>query len=482
MSVDVDRIDRVVSLPPPGEVEHLEAARHIVQFYDDDTVLLDGLSQFIGRALGTGDVGLVIATQPHRDELARRLTARGLDLALAARQGLYVALDAAETLAGFMVDGTPDPARFADLIGGVVDRAAAAGRSGRPGVAAFGEMVALLWERGQTEAALRLEQLWNDLARTRAFVLRCAYPMSCFGRAADAAPIARICAEHARVIPVESYTRLTDDAERSRAIALLQQKARALEAEIAERKRAEEALRAANEELRQALVTRDEFLSVAAHELKTPLTTLRAYAQLLLRAARAAREVDPGRLAIALEAIELQTGKLNQLAGRLLDRAQIEAGKLRIAPVETDLVGLVRAALAQQEAKATGHALIFDGPDCLDARVDPIRFEQVVTNLVENAVKFSPAGSVVTVALGPDPAGDIRLTVTDQGPGVLPDEREAIFGRFHQASGPRHVPGIGLGLYVAREIVELHGGTIRVEDPERPGARFVVLLPPSVRG
>src|SRR4051794_26764845 len=105
-------------LAPPVPWGDLDAHPHSVQFYEDDTFLLDELSRFIGAALGAGDAALVIATQAHREELARRLAARGLNLARPIAQGRYVALDAAETLATFMRDGRPDPARFATLIGG----------------------------------------------------------------------------------------------------------------------------------------------------------------------------------------------------------------------------------------------------------------------------------------------------------------------------------------------------------------------------
>lgn len=113
----------------------------------------------------------------------------GLDTARSAAQGRFVSLDAQETLAKFMVDGWPDEARFSEVIGGVIQRVTAAAKGAQPRVAAFGEMVALLWTDGKGEAAIRLEQLWNDLAQKHSFYLHSAYPMSGFSRSQDGDPI-----------------------------------------------------------------------------------------------------------------------------------------------------------------------------------------------------------------------------------------------------------------------------------------------------
>src|SRR5581483_7402287 len=184
MSLAVGSEDLSSFFPFPNGID-LDAHGHSVQFYEGDQYLVEGVSRFIGGALGAGDAGIVIATPEHRAGLARSMSDQGLDLARAVRQGRYVELDAAETLASFMNAGGPDPSRFASLVGGAVDGASRAAGSSRR-VAAFGEMVALLWADGQAEAAIRLEQLWNDLARTRVFSLHCAYPMHFFQREGDA--------------------------------------------------------------------------------------------------------------------------------------------------------------------------------------------------------------------------------------------------------------------------------------------------------
>jgi signal transduction histidine kinase len=461
--------------PAAGWVD-LDSHAHTVQFYGDDSFLLDELSRYVGSALGAGDASVVIATRAHREGLARRLKARGLDISLASRQGRYVSLDAAGTLSKFMRDGRPDQARFGEVVGGAIASAALEARGEFPRVVAFGEMVALLWAEGKAEAALELEQMWNDLAQVHSFELRCAYPINLFSSGSDGELIGKICGAHSHVVPAEGYTSLATDNERSREVAFLQQKAQALQTEIEERKKVEQALSEINRELRQAVDARDEFMSVAAHELKTPLTSLRGVAQLLLRDIQRGREISPQRVDFAVQTLERQTGRLTQLVTRLLDSTQIEAGRLRVEPVPTDLVALARSALAEQHAGA-GHKLVFEGPEHLEAMVDPVRFEQVITNLLDNAVKFSPGGGTVTLAMERAGDGGVRLSVTDEGIGIPAGQREAIFERFQQAHGAHHLSGMGLGLYIAREIVSLHGGDIHIEDPGHPGARFVVSLP-----
>jgi PAS domain S-box-containing protein len=244
--------DPAASAPPP-DWNDLDHCGHVVQFYADDGFLLEGLSRFIGSALGAGDVGIVIATKPHRDELASRLQALGLDTARSVKQGRFISLDASETLSKFMVNGWPDESLFAEVVGGLIKRVSSSGKGATPRIAAFGEMVALLWADGQGEAAIRLEQLWNDLAREHSFYLHCAYPMNGFSRSEDSDSIRKICAEHSHVIPAESYTGLGSEPDRLRNVALLQQKAQALDTEVVERRQIEKSLQHREAELAEIL-------------------------------------------------------------------------------------------------------------------------------------------------------------------------------------------------------------------------------------
>jgi PAS domain S-box-containing protein len=226
------------TLTPHFDWKEIGDTEHFVQFYETERCLVESVTTFIGNALAAGDGAVVIATKAHRHRFHKKLKARGLDVTRAREQGQYVVLDAADTLARFMVDGSPDPEKFAEVVGGVVARLA----QSWPRVRAFGEMVALIWAEGNRDAAWRLEALWNDLAKTYSFALFCAYPLNGFRDESDAARLQDICGCHSRVIPAESYASLSTAGEQLHAIIALQQKAEVLEAEIARRKQAEQEL------------------------------------------------------------------------------------------------------------------------------------------------------------------------------------------------------------------------------------------------
>ena len=175
-----------------------ELYEHSVQFYETDPALSDSLTSFIASGLTAGDACIVVATSEHRGELERRLRATGIAVDAARAAGTYVPLDADETLGRIMVDGTPDPARFAEVIGGELTRAARGGR----GLRVFGEMVGRLLARGQVSATVGLEDLWNELRRTLEFRLFCGYSLAEVDERGLAGPIAEVCARHSRVIPV----------------------------------------------------------------------------------------------------------------------------------------------------------------------------------------------------------------------------------------------------------------------------------------
>ena len=236
----------------PQELQAADAnehppARHFVQFYDDESFLLDEVADFIDGALRCGDAGVVIATPAHNADLARRLRGFGLRDGIAQwHRGELITLDAADTLSQFMVDGWPDERRFSEVLGGLVNRAS---RGGGRGVRAFGEMVALLCADGKHEAAVQVERLWDGLVKQRAFTLFCAYPMSVFANTAHAAAFHDVCASHGHVRPTESFDALSEHSHPGVTIAALQQRAASLEAEIAKRKAAEQTLREREKEL-----------------------------------------------------------------------------------------------------------------------------------------------------------------------------------------------------------------------------------------
>ena len=217
---------------------------HLVQFYEDDGFLIDSLTRWFADGLSAGDSCIYVGTEAHRTSLEKTLSARGVDLDKLSKEGRFVCCDAAQVLSTFMVEEWPDEALFTRAIETVLRRVTKPRE-----VRVFGEMVALLWADGRRQAAVRLEELWNSFMKTHAISLSCAYPLHSFGSESDAALFLKVCAQHTPVLPAESYAALNSDAERMRAISLLQHKARVLETEKAGRKEAEASLQLHQKEL-----------------------------------------------------------------------------------------------------------------------------------------------------------------------------------------------------------------------------------------
>jgi anti-sigma regulatory factor (Ser/Thr protein kinase) len=175
-----------------------DAGDHVVQFYESDAELVAGAGSYLSDAAEAGAVGIVIATEAHREAFETRLRDAGVDVAAARDEGTLVLLDAAATLARFMRDGCVDRDAFFEVIGGVVHAAAATGRP----VRAYGEMVALLWEAGDVMAAIDLETLWNELGGEVPFSLYCAYRSESVSGHQHADALERVCHLHSAVVPV----------------------------------------------------------------------------------------------------------------------------------------------------------------------------------------------------------------------------------------------------------------------------------------
>jgi signal transduction histidine kinase len=459
----------------------MHAAEHIVRFYETDAFLLDAVATFCADAILAHEAALIVATPEHRAGIAERLRARRL-LDTADSHDSYFSLDAAETLSRFMVNGEVDAARFMGVIGGAVSRAAERGRR----VRVFGEMVSLLVADGYPAAAIRLEELWNDLQAHHAhtFSLFCAYPMDHFGGEVHQDLFSDVCAAHSQVVPAESYMALPSADDRLRAIAELQQKAQSLETEIAERQLAEARLRSALEaehearlDAEAALHVRDEFLSIAAHELRNPLACLSLHAQVALRRLNHDEQPDTALTEHSLQSISGQATRLSRLLDRLLDVSRLEADHLALQRRLTDLTVLVEQVVSTTRAWTDRHPIAVETPASLQAWIDPLRLEQVLANLLENAIKHSPQGEPIAVTLSQPAPGRVELAVTDRGIGIPIEARDQIFERFFQARPEDATQGLGLGLYLSRQIVELHGGQIQADFPTDGGTRFVVTLP-----
>ncbi len=234
------------------------------------------------------------------------------------------------------------------------------------------------------------------------------------------------------------------------------------------------------EAVREALRAREGFLTVAAHELRTPLTTLRGIVQLIDRQL-GRPDFDRDRTRAQFARLGGQVDHLVALVGDLLDVSQLQEGWLALRPEPVDLVALAREVLAnfaEAPERTATHALTLDAGDSLHLGADPIRLEQILTNLISNALKYSPEGGEVRCTIRRD-ADWAMLTVRDHGLGIASEAQSQLFEPFARAAPERAIQGLGLGLYITRELVERHGGTIALDSIPGAGTTVTVRLPLS---
>jgi len=258
---------------------------------------------------------------------------------------------------------------------------------------------------------------------------------------------------------VQSFDRLRRDERAARS-----------EAQSAQKK-----LLAQNEQLLEADRLKDEFVALISHDLRTPLTSIMGYLELILDDDNLTEE-QRGFLSVA----DRNADRLLRLVNDLLFVARFEAGQLELHPTELDLAAVVRQSVEEAEPRATagGIQLTCDAGAVSAVQADKGRMFQLVDNLVSNAIKFTPAGGDVRVSVTPV-NGVVRLEVADTGIGIEPQEQQRLFERFFRAStaSEHQIPGTGLGLYITRAIVEAHGGSIAVRSDLGEGTSFSVELP-----
>jgi signal transduction histidine kinase len=233
-------------------------------------------------------------------------------------------------------------------------------------------------------------------------------------------------------------------------------------------------------EARDAVYARDQFLSIASHELRTPLTGIKGFAQVLLGAIGRG-QIEPERLERSLQRIDDACNRLNELVQDLLDVSRIRTGQMRLRPHQMNFALLVRDVVTRYvEQLGDPHRLVLDvALDPCPVLVDMHRIEQVLTNLLDNAAKYSPQGGEIRVTVEASEGG-VLLRVVDRGIGLPPGTAESIFEPFGRAANAsaRHIPGMGLGLYICREIAERHGGRIWAESAgEGQGTTLALWLP-----
>jgi signal transduction histidine kinase len=239
--------------------------------------------------------------------------------------------------------------------------------------------------------------------------------------------------------------------------------------------------------LKEAEQLKDDFIGIAAHELRTPLAVLKGFAQMLLIQSERGKGLALVDWQIeALQGIDQATQRLVELTEDLLDVTRLQAGRLTLHLTPTDLVALIRRVMKRLQLTTDRHILsLATVAEHLVVEVDPQRMEQVLGNLLGNAIKYSPEGGSIEITIQEDAEEQVvQLSIRDSGIGIPVEQQAQIFGRFIRADNARtyEIGGTGLGLYLCRELIERQCGQIWFESAEGEGSVFSVALPVYISG
>jgi signal transduction histidine kinase len=227
------------------------------------------------------------------------------------------------------------------------------------------------------------------------------------------------------------------------------------------------------DKLTQADQQKSEFLALVSHELRTPLTAVKGFVDTVLL--HWDRLPDDRRRELLTRASS-NADELGRLVRQLMEFGRTESGPIQIAPDKLDVAAAVDLALLGIAPVTAGHRLEVDVPDGLVVDADADAFNHVLVNLLTNAMKFSPAGSLVVVGAR-RAEGEVVVSVADEGAGIAPDEQERIFDRFYQSRNGNHPRGTGIGLTIAQRFTSQHGGRIWVDSEPGRGATFSFTMP-----
>jgi len=472
----------------------VSSQRHTVQFYEAEPFLIESVGRYLGEGFSAGGRLLVIATRSHVAALKNTLHELDdrFDVTAACASGRLEILDAEDTLAELMVDGAPDASRFHALIGSALATAAGESQSRNR---VYGEMVDLLWQRGQGAAALRLEAFWNEFQQHRSFELMCAYRLAAFGTDEGGTGFREVCGSHSHVLPTERISAADDATSRLREICRLEQRSVALDHEVSRRKQLEAALedaaklhQALADELHAALAReqrsavrqkatdqfRGELLRVVGWDLRGPLHTILSTSRLMILRGELLLTSER-RMARVVASGERMLHMLAQLLDVITVRLH---GQLALERLVAQDVGLIACRVADQfrVANPLQPIDVQIGEPCV-ARIAGERVEQVLHTLIGNAVAHGDADRVITVQLR-RVSSQIRIRVHNFGPPIAPGKLSALLELAPGSSEPSaRSEGLGLGLQLSRQIVEAHGGTIEVNSSELAGTCFQVRLP-----
>jgi PAS domain S-box-containing protein len=476
----------MVAQPARPSTIATQAGRHLVHFYDREDQLADVVTRYLADGLSVGEPAVVIATPAHRELFLQRLRALDVDVETARAAGELTILDAAGTLARFMVDGAPDRESFHRVVGSVIQGSCARGTQSMK-IRAYGEMVDLLWQAGTRTAALALEELWNELAGAYPFDLLCAYSMAGFPDVHAGGRLSAVCHTHteasAASVPAHAgpdfaaRTRLlaAENAHRRQVEKMLRGTlGRLREAAAGERDRAEHAARIVDE-LRETVRVNELFVGVLAHDLRAPLAAIMTAAQLMkVREANG----DP-RTTKALDRVLNSSERMSRMIEQLLDFTRLRVGGgVAVEPRRADMAALARQAVdeLQDSYPGCGAKVTHEGDTC--GAWDADRLSQVLSNLVANALQHGDPNAGVRVFIDGRAANAVLVQVHNMGAipaGQLPQIFDPLTGggqRRHDRSR-----GLGLGLFISKQIATAHGGDVQVTSSEGEGTLFTLSLP-----
>jgi signal transduction histidine kinase len=448
---------RGVRLFRRSEVEQLASERaglvhsdHAVQFYDSKDFLSGFVANFVAAALRARAPVVIIARDSLRKTFASSNGGLGFDVNAACDSGQLGLYDAAEILATFMVGGRPDRALFRDSIGDMVRKATVSRPRARLRI--YGEMVDLLWSEGHHEAAVELEELWNDLARDHSFALLCAYNMGNFGHAGQEEQFEAICRAHTSVTPAESFRAGAVEVERHRQIARMQQRTMALKGQVQHREQGN---------------AMHDLLGAVGRDLRAPLAAIQTAVETMRARAIADQEQ---------RALEQQVGSALRVVDDLVEFSRVARGEIVLRRERVEVAGLVARAADSIASLLADRGVRLDMrvPTDLAVEADADRMVQALSQILASAARRSGPGAAVAIdaALG---GSSVHIAVKDDADGMPLEPAERIFDPLTAGAGTSGT--VGFGLAIARDLVRLHGGTVVVTSGPGRGRELTVSLP-----
>jgi signal transduction histidine kinase len=425
-----------------------------------------------------------------------------IDVEAARAAGSLTILDAQETLAKLMVGPMPDPDLFRRVVGGVIEWTTTQGRR-EAKTRAYGEMVDLLWQGGNRQAALRLEEMWNELQSVYPFDLLCAYSMASFYRVPDAGALCEICDTHSHVLggagPGAGSAAPTGAGPRNPGDQIS-----ALLAEIAHRKEVEQALRDCVRDLRRSEANEraraersielqeahkrladqlgdtvhmnELFTGVLAHDLRTPLAAIITGARLIEKRGSAAA-IDE-RTEKSLSRVIASSERMARMIEQLLDFTRLRTGGgIALEPGSADLLSLVEQVVGEMEGAYPNSSVEVVHRGDMGGTWDGDRLSQVFSNLIANALQHGVPGAGIRVLVDGSAADSVRVEVHNMGaipPHVVPRLFDPLKGGQRRRD---HSQGLGLGLFITKRIAVAHGGDVEVSSSEAAGTTFTLSLP-----